>query len=741
MIENPMNLTHWLGAIDASIEAQIAHYDGSNLLKRIRREPGIIADTDDASWDCNVTSSPVLDRPDAIDITARFRLTAGQSEQTSVGISLTFEKWSSDRYVVLPSAVYAGNRFDARAIPYPPILPAEARGVDVPPIITDVPRLNIGEGPSRIQQLTRDLSTPAAGFFDPGTRRGFWLLTNPQTYLGDSGIDLEESGDRSQATLMVMAPGVREGLRFEGNRFGKTSEDRGANFTAGEEVTIRLRLFSFDCPDIPALFDRFVDIRKYLTGPVALTHGLPFSAAWAIQEEKYNRDNWAEDDGYYSVGLRENVHQSWQIGWVGGLMATHPLLMAGSEVSYERALRTFDFAFSGQGESGLFYGCGDGKRWYGDDFRNMDDTRFHLIRKSADTLYFLLKQFDLLDKQGHAVPPSWDNGTKRCADAFVRLWNTYGQLGQFADAGTGEILIGGSTSAGIAPAGLALAYQRYGNADYLRVAEASANQFYERDVLAGITTGGPGEILQCPDSESAFGLLESFVVLYEATGERHWADRAEDMARQCASWCVSYDWPFPEWSLFGKMGMKAAGSVWANVQNKHSAPGICTLSGDSLWKLYRATGDQLYLEMLRETAHNITQYLSREDRPVGDMPSGWINERVNLSDWDNNIGGIFRGSCWCEVSCMLTYAEIPGLYVQTDTGLIVAFDHIDVTIESHDADGMTINITNPTAYYAQVRIFSEKASEVSQPIGQNALWGRQTLSLQSGETQALYLPV
>ena len=39
-----------------------------------------------------------------------------------------------------------------------------------------------------------------------------------------------------------------------------------------------------------------------------------------------------------------------------------------------------------------------------------------------------------------------------------------------------------------------------------------------RDVQAGVTVGGPGEILKCPDSESAFAMLESFIVLYEVTG-------------------------------------------------------------------------------------------------------------------------------------------------------------------------------------------------------------------------------
>ena len=733
-----MDLTHWLGGLDAEIALQVTQYDGARQT-RLRRGPAGTLEVSESRWECSLTASAVPNRPDAVDVTAQFRLTEGTAEQMSVGVCLTFGRWSRERYVCLPAAAYAGNRFESRPIPYAPMLPPADRGEHVPAIISDVPRLNAGEGQSRLQQLTRDLATPAVGIFDPEARRGFWLLTDPKTRLGDGGIDLEESEDRTAATLAVTAPGVREGLRYAGNSFSKPSEDRGADFAAGDEVTLRLRLFAFDCPDIPALFDRFVAVRTDLTGAGTAKHGLPFSAAWAIQEEKYNRDNWTEDGGgYYAVGQRENIYQSWQVGWVGGLMATHPLLMLGSALSQERARRTFDFLFAGgQGASGFFYGIGDGTRWYGDDFLNPDDPRPHLIRKSADALYFLLKQFDLLEKQGQSVPAHWETGARRCAEAFVRLWDTHRQFGQFVDADTGAVLIGGSTSAGIAPAGLALAAQRYGNAECLRVASAAAAQFYERDVLGGVTTGGPGEILQCPDSESAFGLLESFVVLHEVTGERRWADDAEDMARQCASWCVPYDWPFPPESLFGRMDMQAAGSVWANVQNKHSAPGICTLSGDSLWKLFRATGDRLYLDMLRETAHNITQYLSRSDRPVGDMPSGWMNERVNLSDWDDNVGGIFCGSCWCEVSCLLTYAEVPGLYVQPDTGLVAAFDHIDVEAEGREEDSLRLRVSNPTAFPAEVRVYAETSAQAARPLGQNALYGCPVLTLEPGAVRTI----
>jgi hypothetical protein len=55
--------------------------------------------------------------------------------------------------------------------------------------------------------------------------------------------------------------------------------------------------------------------------------------------------------------------------------------------------------------------------------------------------------------------------------------------------------------------------------------------------------------------------------------------------------------------------------------------------------------------------------VSRADRPIHDpsgrpLPPGWINERVNTSDWDDNVGGVFHGSTWSEVALMLMAVEL-----------------------------------------------------------------------------------
>lgn len=164
--------------------------------------------------------------------------------------------------------------------------------------------------------------------------------------------------------------------------------------------------------------------------------------------------------------------------------------------------------------------------------------------------------------------------------------------------------------------------------------------------------------------------------LYEETHEPVWLERARHLAHLCSSWVVSYNYRFPENSEFGKKGMKTVGSVFANIQNKHSAPGICTLSGEGLYKLWQWTEDSAYLELLRDISLTISQYMSRPDQPIcspyGDkMPQGYICERVNMSDWEgeDGVGSNIFGSCWCECSNLLTLAEIvrlPGVADHTE---------------------------------------------------------------------------
>jgi hypothetical protein len=97
------------------------------------------------------------------------------------------------------------------------------------------------------------------------------------------------------------------------------------------------------------------------------------------------------------------------------------------------------------------------------------------------------------------------------------------------------------------------------------------------------------------------------------------------------------------------------------------------------------------------------QYISREDRQITNQKPGWINERVNLSDWEgkDRVGNIFYGSTWAEVSALLTAIEIPGIYIQPSKKKVTVFDHVQAEFIGDNK----IKVTNPTMFNASVRVF------------------------------------
>ena len=737
------------GLLNANVQAArfaceihpfLRHYD-ANRLKTEGRLPLAISATSttfqSADWNCAARELPQSEQPGFIDLEVIFTLTHGAAKSTGVGVAFDFRNWSPMNYVLLPAAAYNGNNFDVSSILYPPLWRNRNQfRPDMPTTITDLPRLTATS--MRIEQKTGDLASPCMGFYSPSAQQGFLVLTHQATRLGNSAMTVETQAKRASASFLVAAPGVREFRQDHCKAMPST--DCAADWNEGDSVTLRLGVFFFSAPKLQALFDRFCEIRKKLNNSKRHEE-LSFSAAFRILEEKYNRDNWEENNGYYKMS--PNAHTTfevaedplcfqWQLGWVGGAMMTLPMLAQGSPQTRERAWRNLQLVFEKTAApAGFFYGIGDGDRFYGDGFDRPHPHSLHMVRKSGDWLYFALKQFDLLRKQNLEIPVAWLESIRKLAEAFVLIWSKHVQFGQFVDVETGELLIGGSTAGAIVPGALALASGFFNEPKYLAVAEAAANKFYAEFVCNGITTGGPGDILSAPDSESAFALLESFVVLLETTRDSFWQKAAGEMLRQAATWVVAYDYEFPPKSSMGRAGIRSTGAVWANVQNKHGAPGICTLSGDSMFRLWRATGDPLALDLIRDIAHGLPQYLSRADRPLADaMQPGWMCERVNLSDWEGaaGVGGNLFSSCsWPETALMLTTWEIPGLYVQPDTGFFVAFDNIVAEKISHTKGIVMLRLFNPTKFDAEVKVYCEPSTACKNPLGLNFLFGARNI--------------
>lgn len=336
---------------------------------------------------------------------------------------------------------------------------------------------------------------------------------------------------------------------------------------------------------------------------------------------------------------------------------------SGNEETKKRVLSTIDFMTSkGQSESGYYYSIiGNGEIL--DDSTGVKGLEtLQLIRRSGGTLYFLLKIFDVIKPKD-----AWVDSAKRCLDAFVKLYKKYNQLGQYVKIATGEMIVGGTTCGATAAAALAKGAKYFGSDEYLETAISVMEGYYRDYISVGLSNGGPGDILSAPDSESAFGLIEACISLFEATRDNKYLDYAKECTNIASTWVVTYKYKFPVECEMKRLDINTVGSVFANVQNKHSAPGIATYSGDSVYKLYKYTNDKRYLELIKDIAYFIPQCVSTNERPIytwdeepKKMPQGYICERVNMSDWEfeNHIGGVFYDSCWCEDSLILSFTEL-----------------------------------------------------------------------------------
>lgn len=109
-------------------------------------------------------------------------------------------------------------------------------------------------------------------------------------------------------------------------------------------------------------------------------------------------------------------------------------------------------------------------------------------------------------------------------------------------------------------------------------------------------------------------------------------------------------------------------------------------------------------------------------------------ERVNMTDWEGqeHIGETLKMTTWAETSLMLTTIEIPGLYVQPDKSLVVAFDNITAEIISDSAKEIVVQLGNPTPAPAKVKIFSETSRAAKRLLPENYLFGAETMSLPPG---------
>jgi hypothetical protein len=734
----------WLFSNHCNLTVRLNQYDYNHYDTRIAFN-SVFVDSGKLSlagvkFDVSYSMEEVPDNDDAREVTVVYHCTEGSIDDASLSVDLNFSDWSPENFVLMPGVVYDGNKsFKVWKSPdwYPFITDPRYIGPDKEPFVTDIPRLDRNGGVSRIQMRSGHMTTPSIGFLAPAQKRGFWLLTDQGSRLGDYGIDIEENRSRTEARISLTAPVVREVYRYHHMNNQFPSGDPSASFKKGDELTLKFQLHFFDADEIQSIYNKYADIRKSRPADRELTFTHPFSYTFDILEKKYNVDNWDEQLGFYK--FRPDFFYKWQIGWMGGAIFTYPLLLDGNKQSQERVIRMMDWLFdNGISHSGYFWDSSiDGKEFHG-IYREIPvaDT-VTLVRCNGDGLYYAIKHFLTMKKLGIPVKAKWEEGTRGVAKSFMKTWDKDGQLGQYVGQFSGRVVVGGSASGAIVPAALVQASEYFNDREMLEKACEIGEFFYQNFTKKGITYGGPGDALQNPDCESSFGLVESFTQLYESTGDKKWLNYAENAARQFSTWVLSYNFKFPENSFYGKWKIKPMGAVFANPQNGTGTPAICTYSGVSLLNLSRYTGNLFYAGLLMDIAHNLPQYLSTTDRMINPKHEGWMCERVVTADWLEDIGEIGFLSTWCEASLALTYSEVPGIYINMDTHQLFAFDNVAARIMKITTNKIELQIYNPTKQQAEVKVFLDDKQSAGKSVGSLSTF--QIVSIKGGESKVVQL--
>ena len=82
---------------------------------------------------------------------------------------------------------------------------------------------------------------------------------------------------------------------------------------------------------------------------------------------------------------------------------------------------------------------------------------------------------------------------------------------------------------------------------------------------------------------------------------------------------------------------------------------------------------------------------------------------------------------------MLTYTEIPGVYVDPKKNICIALDQVEASIVKSSGKRLEIAIRNPTKYPARVKFYIDE--KIGEPLSETFLVKAKVVDLGPGETK------
>lgn len=372
---------------------------------------------------------------------------------------------------------------------------------------------------------------------------------------------------------------------------------------------------------------------------------------------------WAEEEGYkgFCIGLTPYEEKGWcqrpvwkyEIGWCGQNASFANSLLVdyinnGDKTSLEKALATLDTWTEPEViyENGLYI------------------THYDYILDGAErpvsdacnlgtAAYNFLESVELLQKCGitDRVEKIREIALGICDFVKADQLNSgvYGR-GWYPD---GECYVREGTVGAFLIAPMIRAYKATSDASYLESAKKAFDYYYDEFERLGYTTAGALDTW-CIDKESSMPVLRSALMLYEATGDRGYIDKAENVSYYLSTWLWHYKADYASEEDAARYGYNTFGATSVSTQHHHLD--VYAIMWVAEWlKLAELTGNDMWREKALAVWTNGCQFVSDGTleingriRPVGSQNEAFFecdwsyrpNNRIN--DWLVAWPGAFR---------------------------------------------------------------------------------------------------
>ena len=215
------------------------------------------------------------------------------------------------------------------------------------------------------------------------------------------------------------------------------------------------------------------------------------------------------------------------------------------------------------------------------------------------------------------------------------------------------------------------AYDYFKKPELLEKCNTALEFYWESYLKKAVSVGGALDTY-CVDKESCHPFLCATLKLFEITGEKHYLDKAQNLAHYLMSWTFYHDINFDKNSDCAKIDLKTTGATSVSASHHHlDAYGVVYVP--EMLKLYALTKNSAYLNHAKILWNFVTEFISDGSLVMHGMQrwEGMQNEGVFNCRWgfgDPNMKGHLND--WM-VSWVKVYEQKTIFYMQENN---ISFD-------------------------------------------------------------------